>query len=110
MPTAEPLPTAQALPTLEVSPVPRSSADPIIGTWRWLGENHTVVVFSFKPDGTFQRQDAGTGLGATMGTWKNEGEGSYRLVYNNPGFVPEHITYYRNAGQLGNRSGYFSRA
>lgn len=110
MPTAELLPTAQALPTLEPSSIPRSSADPLIGTWRWLGENNTEVVFSFKPDGTFRRQEAGTGPGITTGTWKNEGGGSYRLVYDNPGFVPEHIAYHRNAGQLDNRSGYFSRA
>ena len=109
IPTPEPLPTVQALPTLEVSPVPRSTADPVIGTWQWLGENNTKVIFSFEPDGTFQRRDEGTGMNLSTGTWSREGGGSYQLIYDTPGYVPEHITYNPNVGRLGSQSSYFSR-
>jgi hypothetical protein len=109
IPTPEPLPTAQALPTLEVSPVPRSTADPVIGTWQWLGENNTKVIFSFEPDGTFQRRDEGTGMNLSTGTWTGEGGGSYQLIYDTPGYVPEHIIYHPNVGRLGSQSNYFSR-
>ena len=105
-----PQPTISVAPALNVSPVPRNSANPIIGTWEWTGENNTTVVYSFMPDGTFIREDQGTGMGMATGTWLDEGGGSYKLIYDNPGYVPEHIRYYHNAGQLGNRSSYLSRA
>lgn len=97
------------MPTLEVSPVPRSSADPIIGTWQWRGENNTIVVFSFEPDHTFSRRDEGTAMNLSTGTWTSEGSGSYKLIYDTPGYVPEHITYYKDASRLGSGSSYFSR-
>lgn len=67
------------------------------------------MIFSFEADGTFQRRDEGTAMNLSTGSWANEGSGSYKLIYDTPGYVPEHLTYDKDVSRLGSGSNYFSR-
>jgi hypothetical protein len=123
MPTAEPLPTPEPLPTIPVTPtpqitlsptitpVPPSSSDPIIGTWRFLDASRNLTVYSFKPDGTFERHDTNSGTAYT-GVWERKGSETYQLIYNTPtpGIAKETVTYYPSAQRMESNQTYFTRA
>jgi hypothetical protein len=121
MPTAEPLPTAPPLPTAEplptmppaptISVVPPSSSDPIIGTWRFLDASRNLTVYSFKPDGTFERHDTDMGTAYT-GVWERKSSETYQLIYNTPtpGIAKETVTYYPSAQRMESNQTYYTRA
>jgi hypothetical protein len=98
-------------PSPTISPVPPSSSDPIIGTWEWIGVNNSLVVYYFKPDGTFERHDTDMGTAYT-GVWERKSTETYQLIYNTPtpGIAKETVTYYPSAQRLENNQTYYTRA
>jgi hypothetical protein len=123
MPTAESIPTLEPFPTIPMTPtpqitplptiarVPPSSSDPIIGTWRWIGVNNSLVVYSFLPGGTFERHDTNSGTAYT-GVWERKGSETYQLIYNTPtpGIAKETVTYYPSAQRMESNETYFTKA